>query len=123
MLKLKNFLANRVDGSPLVLSEQPRRGLTVVEQLENLSERCWFAIVLMTKDDVQEDAGVRARQNVVHEIGFFQGKYGRQNVVLLAERGVEIFSNISGILRIEFDADHFEAVFDQLRLEIDAARP
>jgi len=77
----------------------------------------------MTKDDVQEDAGVRARQNVVHEIGFFQGKYGRQNVVLLAERGVEIFSNISGILRIEFDADHFEAVFDQLRLEIDAARP
>ena len=45
---------------------------------------------------------IRARQNVVHEIGFFQGKYGRSRVVLLAEQGVEIFTNISGIVRIDF---------------------
>jgi predicted nucleotide-binding protein len=120
-LKLKDFLLSRLKQTPIVLAEQPSRGLTIVEKLERVSQECWFAIILMTKDDDQKDGGVRARQNVVHEIGFFQGRYGRRNVVLLAERGVEVFSNISGIVRIEFEPDHFTEVFEPLRLEIEAA--
>jgi len=61
---------------------------------------------------------MRARQNVIHEIGFFQGKYGRKNVVLLCEEGVELFSNISGIVYIQFDRNHFPEVFEQLRNEL-----
>src|ERR1035437_2115799 len=99
------------------------RGLTIVEKLERVSEECWFAVILMTKDDEQKDGGVRVRQNVVHEIGFFQGKYGRKNVVLLAERGVEVFSNISGIVRIDFEPNHFGEAFEDLRREIEAALP
>lgn len=121
-LKLKDFIVTRLKRTPVILSEQPSKGLTIVEKLENVSEQCSFAIVLMTKDDEQKDGGVRARQNVIHEIGFFQGKYGRRNVVLLAERGVEFFSNISGIVRIEFDAANFETVFEPLRIEIEESR-
>jgi hypothetical protein len=41
--------------------------------------------------------------------------------VLLAERGVEVFTNISGIVRIEFDPTSFETVFEPLRVEIEEA--
>src|SRR5206468_2559031 len=77
-LKLKDFISSRLKLKPIVLSEQASSGLTVVEKLEKVSEECSFAIVLMTKDDEQLNGGVRARQNVIHEIGFFQGKYGRK---------------------------------------------
>jgi predicted nucleotide-binding protein len=120
-LRLKDFVATRLEQTPVVLSEQPSQGLTVVEKLERVSEKCCFAVVLMTKDDELMGGGVRSRQNVIHEIGFFQGKYGRRNVVLLTERGVEMFTNISGIVRLEFDPDHFEEVFEPLRVEFEAA--
>ncbi|EMI20875.1 Signal transduction response regulator, receiver region domain protein [Rhodopirellula maiorica SM1] len=119
-LKLKDFVQNRYGKTPVILSELPSEGLTIVEKLEKASKSCKCAIILMTKDDQTHDGGVRARQNVIHEIGFFQGKYGRKKVMLLAEKGVEMFSNISGIVRIEFDADHFESVFEPLRIELDA---
>lgn len=116
--KLKDFVQNHLLKEPLILSEMPNNGLTVVEKLEDASKLCNMAIVLLTKDDETKDGGLRARQNVIHEIGFFQGKYGRDKVVLLCEQGVEIFSNISGILRIEFSAEHFEQVYEDLRREL-----
>ena len=117
-LKIKDFIQERLKKNIVVLSEQPSRGLTIVEKLEQVSECCDFAVILMTKDDFQRDGGVRARQNVVHEIGFFQGKYGRNKVVLIAESGVELFSNISGIIRLTFESDHFDEILEPLRLEI-----
>jgi DNA-binding NtrC family response regulator len=119
--RLRDFLVSRMKLSAIVLQELPSQGLTVVEKLERASERCRFAIILMTRDDEQRSGGTRARQNVVHEVGFFQGRYGRQNVVLLAEVGVEMFSNISGIITLDFDPDHFEEVFEPLRREIEVA--
>lgn len=118
-LKLKDFIRSRLQKNVIILSEQPNQGLTVVEKLERVSERCCFAIILMTKDDEQRSGGARARQNVIHEIGFFQGKYGRSRVILVAERGVELFTNISGIVRIEFEPNHFETVFEKLRVELE----
>lgn len=116
--KLKDFVQNHLSKEPLILSEMPNSGCTVVEKLEHASKQCNMAIVLLTKDDETKDGGLRARQNVIHEIGFFQGKYGRNKVILLCEQGVEIFSNISGILRIEFSAEHFEEVYEDLRREL-----
>jgi predicted nucleotide-binding protein len=120
-VKLQDFLHRRLGQSPIILAEQPSRGLTVVEKLERVSEMCSFAVILMTKDDQQVDGGLRARQNVIHEIGFFQGKYGRKNVVLLAERGIELFTNISGIIRIEFEPEHFEECYEPLRKELESS--
>ena len=123
LLRLKNFVATSLKLDSVVLKELPSRGLTVVEKLERASEKCSFAVILLTRDDEQHDGTLRARQNVVHELGFFQGKYGRQNVVLLAERGVELFTNISGILRVEFDPQHFDSCFEELRREMQPAFP
>jgi predicted nucleotide-binding protein len=117
-LKLKDFVENRLKRRVAVLSEQPSAGMTVVEKLERVSNECSSAIILMTGDDSLRDGGVRARQNVIHELGFFQGKYGRNRVILLVEEGVELFSNISGIVYIRFDPNNFDAAFESLRLEI-----
>jgi predicted nucleotide-binding protein len=120
-LKVKDFLSSQLGKAPIILSEQASKGLTVVEKLEAVSSRCCFAIILLTKDDATRDGGMRARQNVIHEVGFFQGKYGRERVLLLCERGVEIFSNISGIIRVDYESGHIEEVFEVLRVELEAA--
>ena len=117
-LKLKDFVENRLKRRAVVLSEQRSAGMTVVEKLERVSNECSSAIILMTGDDTLRDGGVRARQNVIHELGFFQGKYGRNKVILLVEDGLELFSNISGIVDIRFNPDNFEAAFESLRIEI-----
>lgn len=118
-LKLKEFIRERLKREIVILDELPNSGLTVVEKLEKASTYCNCAIILLTRDDEVVDGGRRARQNVIHEIGFFQGKYGRNRVILICEKGVDIFSNISGIMRIEFEADHFEAVYDSIRRELE----
>lgn len=40
----------------------------------------------------------RARQNVVFEAGYFMGKLGRNRIVIVAEHGVELPSDMQGIV-------------------------
>ena len=47
--------------------------------------------------DAEEDK-LRARQNVVFEAGFFMGKLGRENVVLIANPDIEIPSDLKGFV-------------------------
>jgi predicted nucleotide-binding protein len=67
-------------------------------------------VVLLTGDDEGRQRGAeqelqpRARQNVILELGFFVGALGRQRVVLLYEDGVELPSDISGVLYLPLDA-------------------
>ncbi len=117
-LQLKEFVKERLGKDAVILSEQRNDGMTIVEKLEAASEKCNKAIILLTKDDEMANGNMRGRQNVIHEIGFFQGKYGRKNVVLLCEEGVELFSNISGIVYLQFNRDHFPEIYEQLREEL-----
>jgi predicted nucleotide-binding protein len=65
--------------------------------------------VLLTGDDearqrgAEQELRLRARQNVILELGFFVGALGRQRVVLLYEEGVELPSDISGVLYLPLD--------------------
>jgi hypothetical protein len=102
-LEMKAFLATEAGHTPVVLGDQPgRQGLTIIEALERFSSGCQFAVVLLTGDDVTSDGGRRARQNVIHEIGFFQGRLGRTRVVLLVQEGVEIPSNLGGLFYLKY---------------------
>ncbi len=47
----------------------------------------------------------RARQNVVLEHGFFIGQLGRENVVALYEKVVELPSDLSGVLYKSVDGN------------------
>lgn len=48
------------------------------------------------KDATSEN--LRARQNVVFEAGYFMGKLGRENVVLIANPDIEIPSDLKGVV-------------------------
>lgn len=92
---------------PVILSEQPNEGRTIIEKFEHNSD-VGFAIVLMTADDVGgKDANSlqkRARQNVVLELGYFAAKLSRQRVCALYESGVEIPSDILGVGYVAIDS-------------------
>jgi predicted nucleotide-binding protein len=48
---------------------------------------------------------------VIHEIGYLQARYGRENVVKLKEESVEWFSNNSGIEYIKFAGTSVSSTF------------
>lgn len=87
---------------PIILSEQPNEGQTIIEKFE-LHADVGFAVVLLTADDLgrtksEEDDKYRARQNVILEMGYFIGTLGRSRVFPLYESGVELPSDLLGIL-------------------------
>lgn len=88
--------------NPIILSEQENSGQTIIEKFENSSD-VGCAIALFTADDKgkgknQSKYKDRARQNVVFETGYFMGKIGRERLIIIADRGIEIPSDLQGVL-------------------------
>ena len=73
-----------------------------MERLQEMLKTSCFAFLVMTAEDVHADKRVHARENVVHEIGLFQGRLGFRKAIVLEEEGVTGFSNIDGLTRIPF---------------------
>ncbi|WP_273803636.1 nucleotide-binding protein [Providencia rettgeri] len=92
----------------IILSERPDGSRTVIEKFEEESDDASFAIVLMTPDDngnavLSENLKLRARQNVLYELGYFTGKLGRGKVMVLKKGDIEIPSDLAGVLYTELD--------------------
>lgn len=86
----------------IILSEQANQGKTIIEKFEKYSD-VGGAICLFTADDLGKSKKAdndcpRARQNVVFETGYFIGKLGRDHIVILADDGVEMPSDLSGVV-------------------------
>ena len=90
-------------------------GYTVSARLEQMLSTSSLAIVVMSPEDELKTEVFRARQNVVHEIGLFQGRLGFEKVVVVRHQDCESFSNISGINEIQYESDGFQTVFEKLR--------
>ncbi|MGN6163459.1 MAG: TIR domain-containing protein [Flavisolibacter sp.] len=93
--------------NPIILHEQPNAGKTIIEKFE-ANSNVGFAIILLTDDDegklkTEIDLKSRARQNVVLELGYFIGKLGRDRVLPLHSEGVELPSDIHGLLYVPID--------------------
>ena len=89
----------------IILTEQANKGRTIIEKFEDYSD-VNGAICLFTADDIgkarrQADEMPRARQNVVFEAGYFMGKLGRDHIVILADKGVEMPSDLSGVVHTD----------------------
>lgn len=88
-----------------------RAGHTIRDILEEMAENSSFALLVLTGDDFSNTENPRARQNVVHETGLFQGKLGFPRAIVLLEDGVEEFSNINGIQQIRFSKGRIRECF------------
>lgn len=104
----------------LELAQEANLGRTVIDKLQGESAKCDVAVIVMTGDDTDGAGNARARENVIHEIGFFQGKMGTGRVVLLYEEGVSIPSNIHGVVYSPFPPGVIEACLALLGRELQA---
>lgn len=108
--ELKQSVARLIEKQEIkaiILSEQANQGRTIIEKFEDYSD-VDGAICLFTSDDIgraKKDSAdkPRARQNVVLETGYFMGKLGRNHVVILADNGIEMPSDLSGVVYTNTD--------------------
>lgn len=89
-------------------------GRSIADALRDFRKETNFAIIVMTAEDETAQKTIRTRQNVIHEIGFFQGKLGFEKVAILKQNGVESFSNIDGIQYIPFSGNNITQTFYEL---------
>jgi len=73
-----------------------------------------IAFLVMTAEDEQTDGTVRARENVVHEAGLFQGRLGFTRAIVVLEEGCQEFSNIHGLGQIRFPKGRIAAAFEEI---------
>lgn len=102
------------------LAQEANQGRTILEKLNATADECDGAVIVMTGDDLDADGQTRARENVIHEIGFFQGKYGLSRICLMHEEGVNIPSNIHGLVYTPFPKGTVTAAFGLLHRELKA---
>lgn len=120
------LLVHRFGLSPIILRNEPNQGNTVIEKFEAHS-KVGLAIVLLTPDDVgciaaNAPAGLqaRARQNVIWEWGYLVSKLGRPNVICLYKTGVELPSDLHGLVTINISDDVRDSA-EEIRRELVAA--
>lgn len=95
---------------PIVLARQPNEGDTIIEKFEKNSSKADYAIILLTADDKGKAKNdkkyqLRARQNVIFEMGYFRAKLGKKNLCYMYEEEVELPSDIVGIGYVAVKSD------------------
>ena len=97
-IEVLNFIKN-IGLEPIILKELAAAGKTLIDEVKNQSD-VKYAIVLLTPDNVggvySEDLQFRPTQNVILEVGFFVGKFGRKNVSTLHHEDIELPADYHG---------------------------
>lgn len=109
--ELKEILQARLNLSCIEFNSEPQEGKSTKEVLLSMLENSKFAFLVMTPKDERPDKTFHARENVVHEVGLFQGKLGFEKAIILLEAGCEEFSNIHGLTQIRFSQGNLDAVY------------
>jgi predicted nucleotide-binding protein len=108
---LKDHLQDKHDHRIVAYEIGSRTGRGIKSVLEEMLEESSVALLVMTGEDRTKQGTLRARQNVVHEAGLFQGKLGFTRVAILREHGTEEFSNLYGIQEIRFPKGKIRETF------------
>jgi hypothetical protein len=100
----------RLGLKPVILAEQANEGRTLIEKFEANALDVGYAIALLTPEDFAYVPGSgapprpnRARQNVILELGYFMARLGRSRVVALLQEGLDVPSDILGVVYIPLD--------------------
>jgi predicted nucleotide-binding protein len=113
--RLKVFLQDELGVATVAYESEPRTGESIVPVLEKMLKQATFAVLVLTAEDDTADGSRRARQNVVHEAGLFQGRLGFKRAILLVQGGIEEFSNVAGLQYLPFTDNKIEQSFYELQ--------
>jgi predicted nucleotide-binding protein len=113
--RLKLFLQEDLNLRTECYESESRVGESIVPILEGMLEKADFAVLILTAEDETATGSMRARQNVIHEVGLFQSKLGFNRAIILKQEGVEDFTNIAGLQYIPFPDNNIEQSFYPLQ--------
>jgi len=88
-----------------------RAGMSIQEVLKEMLTSSSFALLVLTGEDLDAEGRFHARENVIHELGLFQGKLGFRRAIALLEEGVQEFSNIHGLNQLRFSKGNIKETF------------
>lgn len=113
--ELKDFLNDRLSLPWDEFNREAVAGVATTERLTQMLDAATFAFLIMTAEDEHADSTLHARENVVHEVGLFQGRLGMRRAIVLLEQGCQVFSNIHGLSYIAFPRGHIASTFEEIR--------
>ena len=116
---LKDFVQDRLGLPYDEFNRVPVAGITNIARLSEMLDAAAVAFVILTAEDEQADGALRARMNVIHEVGLFQGRLGFTKAIVLLEDGCEEFSNIAGLGQIRFPHANIASKFEDIRLVLE----
>ena len=120
--ELKDFLQDRLCLQWDEFNREAVAGIGTFERISAMLDSACFAFLIMTAEDEYTDATIHARQNVVHELGLFQGRLGPRKAIILLEEGCSEFSNIVGLSQTRFPKGHITSVFEEIRRVLERER-
>lgn len=113
--ELKDFIEGRLSLEWDEFNREPTAGFATKERLQSMLDQACFAFILMTGENQHADDTMHARENVVHEVGLFQGRLGFRKAIVILEEGCTEFSNILGLVQIRFPKGNISACFEEIR--------
>lgn len=116
---LSHFLADRLRLEWDEFNRESSAGISIKDRLETMLDQASFAFLIMTAEDEHVDSTVHARENVIHEVGLFQGRLTFKRAIVLLEDGCEEFSNIHGVGQIRFPKGNVRAAFEDIRMVLE----
>jgi len=112
---LKDLLVDRLGLKVDEFDRESAAGLTITERLDQMLNHATFAFLVMTGEDERKDGTQHARENVIHELGLFQGRLGFPRAIILLEEGCQQFSNIHGLVHIRFPQNKIMDASERIR--------
>ncbi|MDR2209527.1 MAG: nucleotide-binding protein [Azoarcus sp.] len=118
--ELRSLLETDLHQKTTVLKEEPGAGEALIKKFEDFANDCCYAFALITPDDFIKKGGktyFQARPNVLFELGWFYGRFGRDRVCIVKKASTEMPSDLAGIMSIDFHDDVSEG-FTKIQAEL-----
>lgn len=116
--RVQIFINDDLNLQTLTFEDESRTSESIINILNEFLDNSSLAILVMTAEDETSEGKIRARQNVIHEAGLFQGRLGFDKVIILKQEGVEEFTNVSGLQYIPFTQENIEQCFYELQRKL-----
>jgi len=119
--EIEEIINKDLNANPVILKSLSGQSWSLIEKLERATKNISFGIAILTPDDEgrkikDTELKPRVRQNVLFELGYLYALIGRDKVLSLLKKEVDIPTDILGVNREQFQ----KSVYEQIEKVIDA---